>query len=508
MSKLRLLAKGSAFRTVEAIVAIVAGFITLPLLLHFLGEDLYGFWVLAGSFTGLMYIFDLGFAAAVTRNVTHAIATNDHTKANKVINSSLVIYTALCAVIILVAVLVAHFYRPDLTSVISEGEFQTVLILLGLTVAAEFPVKAFAGVATAHYRYDLLSIYRITLKVFSTVVIIVLLYLGYKVVAIAAVGLIFGIAGNLLFYLMARFIYSNMRLSRQYAETKTIKELFNYSSWAFLIDINQMAKQRIDLFFIGGFISLAAVSVYYVSVRLVEYSGQLLYKMLNIALPVLTGHTAREDKAKFRDDLILFNRMNCYCAAITIGGFILLGEPILYYWMGSEFDYQAAYHILIVLLFGRMSSLAANAFNTGLLATSQHKLIAKISFAETCTSALLLAVGLGIYKLGPLFAAFSISLPLIVGRLLLLPTLAGRKLAIERLRALLLTSFRPLLLVPMAYLVDLSLNSDTPELTWNLAAAVLACAGIGLVFLIFDMSARERGLAKRVTPRFLRKSEA
>ncbi len=163
---------------------------------------------------------------------------------------------------------------------------------------------------------------------------------------------------------------------------------------------------------------------------------------------------------------------------------------------------------ILVLLFGRMSSLAANAFNTGLLATSQHKLTAKISFFETCLSALLLGIGLPIYELGPLFAAYAISAPLLVGRLLLLPILAGKALAVERLNSLIIGSFRPLLLIPMVYLLDLSLNRDTPELTWNLAATVLAAAGIGLAFLIFDMSARERGLAKRVTPRFLIKREA
>lgn len=508
MSKLNLMLKGSALRTTEAIVAIIAGFITLPILLNHLGEDLYGFWVLAGSFTGLMYIFDLGFAAAVTRNVTHAISTSDHTKANRVINSSLLIYTGLCAVIVAVVLLVAYFYRPDLSTVISEREFQLVLILLGLTVAAEFPVKAFAGVATAHYRYDLLSLYRIALKIASTVTIIVLLYLGYKVVAIATVSLVFGAIGNLIFYIMARAIYSEMRLSRKYVERQTMKELFSYSTWAFLIDVNQMIKQRIDLFFIGGFISLAAVSVYYVSVRLVEYSSQLLFKMLNIALPVLTDHSAKKDTVKFRDDLILFNRMNCYCAAITIGGFILLGEPILYYWMGSDFDYQTGYHILLVLLFGRMSALVANAFNTGLLATSQHKLIAKISFFETCFSALLLAIGLAVYSLGPIFAAYAISAPLLFGRLLLLPILAGKKLAIERLDSLIAGSFRPLLLIPMVYLLDISMNRSTPEVTWNLAATVLTTAGLGLAFLMFDLSDRERDLARRITPRFLTKREA
>lgn len=508
MSKLGLMVKGSALRTAEAVVAIIAGFVTLPIMLNQLGEDLYGFWVLAGSFTGLMYIFDLGFAAAVTRNVTHAIATADHRKANKVINSSLLIYTALFTLIVLIVIAVAFLYTPNLAGTISTNEFRIVMILLGLTVASEFPVKAFAGVATAHYRYDLLSIYRIILKFTSTVIVVTLLLSGYKVIAIAAVGLAFAIIGNVIFYVMAQVIYKEMELSRHYAERKTIAELFSYSSWAFLIDINQITKQRIDLFFIGGFISLSSVSIYYVSVRLVEYTSQLLFKMLNIALPLLTDHTAKGDHLKFRDDLILFNRLNCYCAAIATSAFILLGEPILFYWMGSDFDYQTAYHILLVLLAGRMSALAANAFNTGLLATSQHKLVAKISFLETGLSGFLLTVGLGIYDKGLLFAAYAISAPLIVGRILVLPALAARTMALAHIHRLMLQSFRPLLLIPLAYAVDSAINSSSPEISWNLAGAIAAGAVIAALFVSFDISPRERHLVRRMSPRLLRKIHA
>src|SRR5690606_10410260 len=185
---------------------------------------------------------------------------------------------------------------------------------------------------------------------------------------------------------------------QSYFSLCSIKELFSYSSWAFLIDINQALKHRIDLFFIGGFISLTAVSVYYVSVRLVEYTMQLLYKGLNIALPVLAAHDANEDKEKFKDDLLLFNRINCYFSVITFCMFVFFGKSILFYWMGEDFDFETAYHILIILLLGRLSSLVTNGFTTGLYAKGKHKLLAFISILETISSTVMLYIGLSIYE--------------------------------------------------------------------------------------------------------------
>src|SRR5690606_23553999 len=100
-------------------------------------------------------------------------------------NSSLYLYSGLALLIIFTVIVFAVFYRPDISDVISESDLRTVIIIMGFTIAIEFPVKAFAGVATAHYRYDLLSTYRILFKVLSTAILILLLYLDYELVALA-----------------------------------------------------------------------------------------------------------------------------------------------------------------------------------------------------------------------------------------------------------------------------------------------------------------------------------
>src|SRR5690606_20045371 len=196
------------------------------------------------------------FASAVTRNVTQAISKSDHDEANKIINSSLYLYSFLALLIILSITTFAFFYQPNISSIVSKEDLRTVIVLMGLTIAIEFPVKAFAGVATAHYRYDLLAGYRIALKLLSTGALVLLLFSGYKLVALAILHFTFGVLGGIAYLIIAICVYKEMRFGRGYFSLGSIKELFSYSSWAFLIDVNQALKQRIDLFFIGGFISV------------------------------------------------------------------------------------------------------------------------------------------------------------------------------------------------------------------------------------------------------------
>jgi O-antigen/teichoic acid export membrane protein len=333
--------------------------------------------------------------------------------------------------------------------------------------------------------------YRIITKLLNTAVLFYLLFNDYGLVAIAVLQLVTGIVSNLFFFYMARSVYRELQIAPSYISRDVMKELFHFSSWAFLIDINRMLKERIDLFFIGGFVSLAAVSIYYVPVRLVEYTLQLLYKALNLSLPILTGNSSKGEPEKFRANLILFNRINVYFAVLTFFFFLLYGKSILFYWMGAEFDSEAAYLILLVLMGARLSALSSNGFNNALYAQAKHKVIAYINFMEAIATAILLTVFLVLADKGPLGAAAAIAIPLCLGRLLLLPWWALRILAINNGAALVWQSYRPLLLLAAGCAVY-SLMPLAKQLTWAHLVYGIVCLVAVLIYAAVELQARER----------------
>ncbi len=504
MSKAKLLLRGSVLQALESVVAIAVGFITLPLMLKYLGADLYGLWVLVGGFTGLLYIFDLGFASSVTRSVASAIAVNNHNKTNAIVSSALVIYSALALAIMAVVGAIALLYKPGIQETISHSQFQWVILIVGLSIAIEFPFKAFAGLSGAHLRYDLVATYRIIVKVFNTAVLFYLLFNNYGLVAIAILQLVSGIVSNIFFFYLAKSVYRELDVASKFISRDIMKELFKFSSWAFLIDINRMLKERIDLFFIGGFVSLAAVSVYYVPVRLVEYTLQLLYKALNLSLPILTGDTSKGDSEKFRANLILFNRINVYFALLTFLFFLLYGEPIIYYWMGADFDSESAYRILLVLLGARLSALSSNGFNNALYAQAKHKIIAYINFTEAIATAILLTAFLVWTETGPIGAAVAIAIPLCIGRLVVLPVWALKILEMEDGTTLIWQSYRPLLLIVLCTIVY-SLAPLTKQIAWPHVVYGIVC-GVGVATCAaFELQSRERNYLRsffnRITKR-------
>lgn len=503
MSQFKLLLRGSALRTLEALVAIIVGFITLPLMNSHLGPELYGLWVLIGSVTAMMYIFDMGFASAVTQKIAYSIGQKDHVSTNRVISTALVIYTSLALIIAAVVFGAAFFYKPDLKGLVDPEEFRWVLILSGLAIAFEFPAKAFAGLAQAHFRHDLVALYRIFFRIVSTVTLVVLLYMGYKILAIAIINLIFSLLSTLAFTLVGRYVYRQMAISINLVNRQVFNELFGYSAWAFLIDLNRALKSRIDLFFIGAYISLTAVTTYYVAIRLIDYSTELLHKMLSITLPTFTAHLAADNKQAFREDLLLFNRINTYAYALALIFFLVIGKSIIFYWLGSDFDFNTAYIILMIVAVGRISVVSVDGYITSLYAKNMHRIMVGSGLAETALTAILLYIFLAKLGYGPLYAAIAISAPIIIFRFIFLPFLCFKPLQLPRYHQLVWLSYRPLILFLVCAAVHWLFNIDGARIGYHKIAEVITVAIISLIFIMFESQPREKALAKKLLYKFI-----
>jgi hypothetical protein len=92
--------------------SVVVGFFLWPFILHRLGEDAAGIWVLIFSITGYYGIFDLGIRSSVIRYVAKAKATNDPAQASRLVSTSLFSYSCIGAATLLIT-LVASFYIVD-----------------------------------------------------------------------------------------------------------------------------------------------------------------------------------------------------------------------------------------------------------------------------------------------------------------------------------------------------------------------------------------------------------
>src|ERR1700720_1996762 len=99
--KLRIL-KNVASSWAGLAVNVAVGFFLSPFILHRLGDDAFGLWVLIFSLTGYYGLFDFGIRSSLIRYVSKYTATKDYDRLNQVLNTSLFSYSCLAVVLLLI----------------------------------------------------------------------------------------------------------------------------------------------------------------------------------------------------------------------------------------------------------------------------------------------------------------------------------------------------------------------------------------------------------------------
>lgn len=428
-SKFKLILKGSSFRVIQTIVSIVIGLLMMPFLISTLGNDQYGLWIVIGSIVGTYYLLDLGFNQAVTRYVSQFIHQNDPTSANKIINTAIVIYSLL-GLVVLIASIVAAFYGAESLMENSENLTlaQIILIVSGLSLAFEFPSKAFTGIISAYMRYDFISIVRFSKSILDAILIYAFLSNGYGLVAMSIIMFVTGLIGTSIYAWFTTSIFKELRFAWKLVEFPVLKEIFSFSKWVFFLDMNTMIRSKMDIWFISFYLSTGVLTVYYVAVRLIDYAIQLLTQATGITGPIFTEYYAKSESKKLIASFKLFFKINMLLASVVFIGFYLVSESFINIWMGDDFDISSAYVCLLILSFGRLVAYMNNPVTSLLMTLKKHKICAYLSIMEMLVSALLCWVLIPLY--GLIGAGVAISAPYII-QAVIMPLYAARNIQMK-----------------------------------------------------------------------------
>lgn len=419
-SKTKLILKSSGFRVMQTMVSIIIGFIMMPFLISTLGEELYGLWIVVGSVVGTYYLLDMGFSQAITRYVAKYIHQNNPEAANRTINTALVLYSLLGLLVFVVSVIAAN---TGVEALMGDSQnislAQTLLILSGLTLALEFPAKSFPGIVSAYMRYDFIALVRMGKTILDAILIYWFLSRGYGVITLAAITLVTGLVSTAIYVRFTSSLFKELRFKRSLVDFTTLKDVFHFSKWVFMFDMNAMVRDKMDIWFIAFYQSSTVLTIYYVAVRLTEYALQFLTQATGITGPIFTEYYAKGEHEKLQQSVVAFIKLDIALGTIFLVGFYLVGASFIRLWMGEGFAYQEAYACLVILAAGRFAVYFSSPLQSLLMTVNRHSIGAWVSVAETLLSAVLLWVLTPRY--GIVGAAIAIAIPTIIGRLFFIP---------------------------------------------------------------------------------------
>jgi O-antigen/teichoic acid export membrane protein len=503
MEHIRKVIHGSGFRVIGMATTVVVGFLLMPWLVHHLGDRIYGYWALVGAILGYYGVLDFGIVTAVEWHVAKAIGEKDPTAANRAISTAFYTFAGLGGVILLITIVLAGIAHIFVTSPSDAALFQKVVLITGIGFATGFPGRAFLGALSAHLRWDLISAIGLANLLLRTGLIVFVISAGGGLVSLAAVSVLGDLLAFISYLVALRRIQDQFKLSFALASLPTLKGILPYSTFTFIIKINDQLRLYIDPVVVSAFVNVGAVTHYAIGQRLSLTFRDFMISLLGILAPWFSRLFGSKDYAAMRKVLAFGTKISVSTATIITSILLLYGKPFIVIWMGT--NYLDAYWVLFFLATAAFCEVSQFPSMSYLYGVSRHRFLAYITLGEAA-----LNVVLSLYLvriIGIAGVALGTTIPCFAVRLFIQPVYVCRHagLSLKRYyfslfgRAMGATALGVLL--PWALVFRWVSRPNMPQL---FALVGCQCLIAMLVAFTFALGKDERAAISNVLPRIWR----
>src|SRR5437867_2831099 len=222
------------------LVPLAAGFLLAPFLIHELGGERNGLWVLVLLWMDSFQLLDLGICGSVGRNLAFYRARREPAAACAVLSTSFALLCVVAAVV-LVGTTVAPllFLQCNDVPLAEVSDVSWALVILGVSVALSFPLSVFDGSLWALQRFDLSNAVDIPVALARTGLTFLLVSSGHGLVSLAALALAARIGSGLVKALCVYRLEPSLRLRPGAVSRAAARGLFGYSLWAFVLSLTR-----------------------------------------------------------------------------------------------------------------------------------------------------------------------------------------------------------------------------------------------------------------------------
>ena len=360
---------------------ILVGLFLSPYILHHLGDEAFGLWVLIFSITGYYGLFDLGIRSSIVRYVAKyaAIAKND--ELNRLINTALFTYSGIGTVAILITITVS-FYVGSIFRISGSSIYlaRWLFLMVGSAVALGFPLGIFGGILEGLQRFYVVNLNSMSSTLVRALLIVIALRHGRGLLTVALITVSLPLVTGLVNATVVLRILP-LRFGLKHLNRESLRRIASYSGTTFVIIVANRLRFKTDAMVIGTFVSSAAITYFTIGSRLVDYAGDVVSGLAQVFVPMSSQSDATGDLAGLRKIFIAGNRA---CALIIFpmaAILIILGKSVIEAWVGARYV-ATSYPVLLVLVIPSTLMLAQSASSRVLYGMAKHKTLAVVVLLE------------------------------------------------------------------------------------------------------------------------------
>jgi O-antigen/teichoic acid export membrane protein len=328
--------------------AIVVAFVSLPLLLHGLGPEGFGLWVLLQTFsavTGWLSLADLGVGIALTRAVASAVARQDTVAERRTTLSGLALLGGIGAVAALLLATVGTLVFPRLFSAPAglTGDLRMATLLVAAGVLFDLVTEGVEAALEGLQRVDLSRGLDAMRRGGVAAAASAAAFTTHRLTAVAAAALVASVlaAGVAVAALLRRLPKGEGGVS-----STEIRALVKYAKPVSVLNASGVLHRTMDRLIVGALLGPQSVTLVEIATQLQNGVLAVLSATSYAVAPAASFLHARGDRARLRR---LLERGTRYSLLLTLplaAVVACLASPIIHVWVGSAYSAAALLTVL------------------------------------------------------------------------------------------------------------------------------------------------------------------
>lgn len=366
--------KGAILSYISIIINTLIQLIYTPFLIRMLGQSEYGLYSLVASIIGYLTVLDLGFGNAIIVYTAKYKAKNEPEKEAKMHGMFKIIFYIISIIIAIIGLIlyfnIDRLFSNTMTN-IELQKMKIMMLILIFNLIITFMFNIYTSIINAYEKFVYQKVLSIISSIIKPLIMIPLLFLGYKSITLCIVITII----NLIIVLSNYYYCKNkLKIAVKYqGYDKTLfLEMFSYSIFIFLGVIADKINWSVDQFILGLTSGTIAISIYSLASQLNNLFINLSTALSSVLLPKISKMVANNATSKdLTNEMIKVGRIQYYIIFLMASSLVIFGKNFIIWWAGSE--YQASYTVALLLIIPLCIPLIQNLGLSILQAKNKHK---------------------------------------------------------------------------------------------------------------------------------------
>lgn len=348
-------------------ISVAIQLVYTPVMIRLLGQNEYGLYNTVASTISMLSILSLGFNSGYIRYFAIYKKKDDKTSISKLNGLFLIIFL----IIGLIALVCGLFLSFHLNLIFDNGlttveyaKARILMLLLTFNLGVSFPMSVFQNIISAHEQFIVLKLLGMLKTVFSPLITLPLLLMGYRSIAMVAVTV-----GVTLFVDIMYFIYVVFKMKEKFIfkdfEKGIFKSLFAYTIFIALNTVIDQINWNIDKLLLGRFKGTSEVAIYSVGFTLYQCYMMFSTSISGVFTPRIhsivnaTKGNLSEQRTELTDLFTRVGRIQFLILGLISTGIAFFGEYfIVGIWAGKGYD--KAYYVALLLIIPASIALIQN----------------------------------------------------------------------------------------------------------------------------------------------------